>query len=198
MSTRFTEVHISSPVPRMRLRAKDHLEGTKVAVSPSLCAPQERPVRQRSGLAVIEEWTLRPPPVCPDRDGRCLYAKSGNRLRSLQPRGLSTRQSWRLLDGLLPLRRRASASAGHRDVFSVPVPNNARDAECSPHARSDRFRTSREMQSGLLTPLLPLRAVGVAALPWEYIFSMSGPLSKFWRGPRVGVSLADSKIAKRQ
>ena len=39
--TRFTEVHISSPVPSMCLRAKDHLEGTKVAVLPSLCAPQE-------------------------------------------------------------------------------------------------------------------------------------------------------------
>ena len=40
---------------------------------------------------------------------------------------------------------------GHRDVFSVPVPNNERDAECSPHARSDGSRTSREMQSGLLS-----------------------------------------------
>ena len=56
MPTRFTEVHISSPVSSMCLRAKDHLEGTKVAVFPSLCAPQERPVRQRSGLAVTEEW----------------------------------------------------------------------------------------------------------------------------------------------
>ena len=54
--TRFTEFHISSPVPSMCLRAKDYFEGTKVAVSPSLCAPQERPVRQRSGLAVTEEW----------------------------------------------------------------------------------------------------------------------------------------------
>ena len=53
--TRFTEVHISSPVSSMCLWAKDHLESTKVAVSPSLCEPQERPVRQRSGLAVIEE-----------------------------------------------------------------------------------------------------------------------------------------------
>ena len=56
MPTRFTEIHISSPVPSMSLRAKDHLEGTKVVVFPSLCAPQERPVRQRSGLAVTEEW----------------------------------------------------------------------------------------------------------------------------------------------
>ena len=35
---------------------KDHLEGTKVAVFPSLSAPQESPDRQRSGLAATEEW----------------------------------------------------------------------------------------------------------------------------------------------
>ena len=39
--TRFTEFHISSPVPSMSLRAKDHLEDTKVAVFPSLRAPQD-------------------------------------------------------------------------------------------------------------------------------------------------------------
>ena len=38
MPTRFTEFHISSPVPSMSLRAKDHLEGTKVAVFPRYCA----------------------------------------------------------------------------------------------------------------------------------------------------------------
>ena len=38
MPTRFTEVHISSPVSSMCLRAKVHLEGTKVAVSPRYCA----------------------------------------------------------------------------------------------------------------------------------------------------------------
>ena len=41
MPTRLTEFHISSPVPSMSLRAKDHLEGTKVAVSPRYCAEQE-------------------------------------------------------------------------------------------------------------------------------------------------------------
>ena len=35
---------------------KDHLEDTKVAAFPSLCAPRERPVRQRSGLAATKEW----------------------------------------------------------------------------------------------------------------------------------------------
>ena len=38
MPTRFTEFHISSPVPSSSLRAKDHLEGTKVAVFPRYCA----------------------------------------------------------------------------------------------------------------------------------------------------------------
>ena len=38
MPTRLTEFHISSPVPSLSLRAKDHLEGTKVAVSPRYCA----------------------------------------------------------------------------------------------------------------------------------------------------------------
>ena len=42
----------STPVPA----GEDHLEGTEVAVFPSLCAEQGRPVRQRSGLAVTEEW----------------------------------------------------------------------------------------------------------------------------------------------
>ena len=39
--TRFTRVHISSKVSSTCLRAKDHLEGTKVAVFPSLCAAQK-------------------------------------------------------------------------------------------------------------------------------------------------------------
>ena len=48
--TRDIGVHISSPVSSKCLRAKDPLEGTKVAVFPSLCAPQ-RPDRaaQRTG-----------------------------------------------------------------------------------------------------------------------------------------------------
>ena len=54
--TRFTEVHISSPVSSMSLRAKDHLEGTKVAVSPEVLRRKQSPDRQRSGLAATEEW----------------------------------------------------------------------------------------------------------------------------------------------
>ena len=41
------------------LRAKDHLEGSKVAVFPEPLRPTERPVQQRSGLAVTKEWRPR-------------------------------------------------------------------------------------------------------------------------------------------
>ena len=41
MPMRFTEFHISSPVSSKCLRAKDDLEGTKVAVFPRYCAPQK-------------------------------------------------------------------------------------------------------------------------------------------------------------
>ena len=144
MPTRFTEVHISSPVPSMCLRAKDHLEGTKVAVSPSLCAPQERPVRQRSGLAVTEEWRpgrrratwLPEEEQATQRDElsgqRCyatatsglhrswwtlVYARSGNRLHSVQPCGSPRARHGRLLDGLLPLRQ---SRTSRRVVCSGP------------------------------------------------------------------------------
>ena len=72
--TRFTEFHISSPVPSMSLRAKDHLEGTKVAVSPRYCAEQKSPVQQRSG------WR---PPKSGDQgdDGRPGYPKRSRRPR---------------------------------------------------------------------------------------------------------------------
>ena len=55
--------------------------------------------------------TLRPPPVCTGRDGRWLR-KEWEPPTLLAALSISTRRSWRLLDGLLPLRRRAIASAG--------------------------------------------------------------------------------------
>ena len=63
-----------------------------------------------------------------------VYARSGNRLHSVQPCRTPRARPGRLLDGLLPLRRRANASAdrgspGHRDAFSVPIQNFARVAE---------------------------------------------------------------------
>ena len=72
MPTRFTEVHISSTVSSMSLRAKDHLEGTKVAVFPRYCAEKQSPDRQRSG------WR---PPKSGDQedDGRPGYPKRSRR-----------------------------------------------------------------------------------------------------------------------
>ena len=108
--TRFTEVHISSPVSSMCLRAKD-LEGTKVAVFPSYCAVQKvqtgsaaagghRRVATRKTTGDLTtrrgagdperraEWTtvsryghLQSALVVVD----ACYARSGNRLHSVQP-----------------------------------------------------------------------------------------------------------------
>ena len=66
--TRFTEVHISSPVSSMCLRAKDHLEGTKVAVFLRYCAPQE----VQSGSAA--DWRS-PRSGDQEDDGRSSYPK---------------------------------------------------------------------------------------------------------------------------
>ena len=129
MPTRLTEFHISSQVPSMCLRAKDHLVGTKVAVFPRYCAPQKvqtgsaaagghrrvatrkttgdlatrrgagDPETRAEWMKVLRYGHLRSAPVVVDAG----YARSGNRLHSLQRSVNSTRQSWRLLDGLLPL-----------------------------------------------------------------------------------------------
>ena len=70
--TRDIGVHISSPVSSMCLRAKDHLEGTKVAVFPSLCAPQE----DQSGSAA--DWRSQASDDQED-DGRPSYPKRSRR-----------------------------------------------------------------------------------------------------------------------
>ena len=137
MPTRFTEVHISSPVSSMCLRAKVHLEGTKVAVFPRYCAEKKvqtgsaaagghrrvatrkttgdlttrrgagDPKRRAEWMTVSRYGHLRSAPVVVD-----VGARSGNRLRSVQPCGSPRARHGRLLDGLLPLQRRANASAG--------------------------------------------------------------------------------------
>ena len=111
MPTRFTEVHISSTVSSMCLRAKDHLEGTKVAVFPKNYAKQKVQTGSAAagghrGVATREttgdlatrrgagdplrraEWTtvsryghLQSALVVVD----ACYARSGNRLHSAQP-----------------------------------------------------------------------------------------------------------------
>ena len=117
MSTRFTEVHISSTVSSMCLRAKEHLEGTKVAVFPRYCAEQKvqtgsaaagghrgvatrkttgdlttrrgvgDPVRRAEWMTVYRYGHLRSAPVVVDAG----YARSGKRLHSLQRSVNSTR-----------------------------------------------------------------------------------------------------------
>ena len=127
--TRFTRVHFSSPVSSMCLRAKDHLEDTKVAVFPRYCAPQDR---QHSGLAATEEWRpgRRRATWLPEEEEATQSDElSGQRCYATATSGLH--QSWwslilrtewetptlraalwvsislsRLLDGLLRLRRR--------------------------------------------------------------------------------------------
>ena len=118
----------------MSLRAKDHLEGTKVAVSPRYCAPQKvqtgsaaagghrrvatremtgdlatrrgagDPESRAEWMKVLRYGHLRSAPVVV---GRWCYARSGNRLRSVQPCGSPRARYGRLLDGFLPLQRRA-------------------------------------------------------------------------------------------
>ena len=128
--TRFTEVHVSSTVSSMCLRAKDHLEGTKVAVFPRYCAENKvqtgsaaagghRRVATRETTGDLAtrrgagdpetraEWTtvlryghLRSAPVVVDAG----YARSGNHLHSLQPCRSPRTLPGCLLDGFLPLR----------------------------------------------------------------------------------------------
>ena len=142
MPTRFTEFHISSPKTSMCLRAKDHLEGTKVAVFPRYCAEQKvqtgsaaagghrgvatkkttgalttrrgagDPVRRAEFMTVSRYGHLRSAPVVVDVGLRTEWEPPTLRAALW----VSTRQSWRLHDGLLPLQRRA---------FPVQAPNFA-------------------------------------------------------------------------
>ena len=59
------------------------------------------PLRRAEWMTVYRYGHLRSAPVVVDAG----YARSGNRLHSLQPCVNSTRQSRRLLDGLFPLQR---------------------------------------------------------------------------------------------
>ena len=75
--TRFTEVHIRSTVSSMSLRAKDHLEGTKVAVFPRYCAEN----KVQTGSAA--DW--RPPKSGDQEDDK----RPGYPKRSRRPRETS-------------------------------------------------------------------------------------------------------------
>ena len=136
MPTRFTEIHISSTVPSMCLRAKDHLEGTKVAVFARYCAPQKvqtgsaadgghrrvatrkttgdlatrrgagDPETRAEWIKVLRYGHLRSAPVVVDACVRTEWEPPTLRAALW----LSTRPSGRLLGGFLPLQRRANAS----------------------------------------------------------------------------------------
>ena len=140
--TRFTEVHISSTVSSMCLRAKDHLEGTKVAVFPRNCAEEKvqtgsaaagghrrvatrkttgdlttrkgagDPVRRPEWMTVSRYGHLRSAPVVVDVGLRTEWEPPTLRAALW----VSTRQSWRLLDDLLLLQRRALASVLQRST----------------------------------------------------------------------------------
>ena len=118
MPTRFTEVHISSTVSSMSLRAKDHLEGTKGAVFPRYCAEQKVQTGSAAacghrGVATRKttgDLTTRRGAGDPERRAEWMtvsryghlqsalvvvdacYARSGNRLHSVQ-RGASSMAS---------------------------------------------------------------------------------------------------------
>ena len=180
MPTRFTEFHISSPVPSMSLRAKDHLEGTKVAVSPRYCAVQK--VQTGSAAAgghrrvATRETTgdLATRRVAGDPETRAEWMKV------LRYSGLH-RSWWTLVyarSGTTPRRaalldstRFGASSMAYRlsatkvtDTFllsrlgstRITVQNFARDAE--------RFLVQRAV-SQIVDSLLPSRAVGVDAPP---------------------------------
>ena len=64
------------------------------------------PVRRAEWMTVLRHGHLWSAPVVVE-----VYARSGNRPHSVQPLLDSARPTWRLLDGFLPLQRRANASA---------------------------------------------------------------------------------------
>ena len=109
--TRDIGVHISSAVSSLSLRAKDHLEGTKVEVSPRYCAPQKvqtgsaaagghrrvatrkttGDLATRRGAATQREELSGQRRYATATSGlhrswwTLVYARSGNRLHSVQP-----------------------------------------------------------------------------------------------------------------
>ena len=171
MPTRFTEVHISSTVSSMCLRAKDHLEGTKVAVFPRNCAEQKVQTGSAAagghrGVATKKttgDLTTRRGAGDPERRAEwTTVSRHGHLQSALVVVDAGVRTEWepptlraplcslyalrRLLDGFLPLRRCTNASL-RSDAFSVQKVH----VEC----REIHFTSSS----------LPSRAVGVTAPP---------------------------------
>ena len=136
--TRFTEVHISSTVSSLSLRAKDHLEGTKVAVFPMYCAENKvqtgsaaagghrsvatrkttgdlttrrgagDPVRRAEWTTVLRYGHLRSAPVVVD----AFLRKEWEPPTLLAALFFSTRPAWAPLRWLPASPRRGNASSG--------------------------------------------------------------------------------------
>ena len=80
-----SEVHISSPVPSMCLRAKDHVEGTKVAVTEEWRPGYPKRSRRPRERELSGRVTLRPPPVCTGRGRRWFTHGAGTAYAPCSP-----------------------------------------------------------------------------------------------------------------
>ena len=192
MPTRFTEFHISSPVPSLSLRAKDHLEGTKVAVSPRYCAEQKvqtgsaaagghrrvatrettgdlatrrgagDPETRAEWMKVLRYGHLRSAPVVVDVGIRTGWEPPTLRAACPSPRA----RHGRLLDGFLPLRRRAHASALPLTKCGCEREGPKLRERCRVK-RTKIAKTQRRVEYRARFPhnFTPSRAVGVAAPP---------------------------------
>ena len=109
-------------------------------------------------MTVFRYGHLRSAPVVVDAG----YARSGNRLHSLQPCVISTRQSWRLLDGFLPLR---DETVTRHCQLSIELGRKNRSVHCEPCFHMERFleRPGVHTFQTDLDSVLPSRAVGVNA-----------------------------------
>ena len=148
----------------MCLRAKRPPEDTRWRSSQGT-PPHESPVRQRSGLAATEECDQEDDGRSPSDKGNrprdraewtmvlrygrlhrswwtLFYTRSGNRLHSAHPCVNSTRPTWRVLDDLFPLPARIRVRCSQSDV-------------------DEKFLG---VWRQIMNVLLPLRAVGVAAV----------------------------------
>ena len=126
-----------------------------VAVSPSLCPPQERPVRQRSGLAVTEEWRprrRRATRLPEEEQATQRNELSGRRCHATATSGLH-RSWWTLVTqgvgtAYTPLQRcgspRADGLLPLRDAHTGPLFVAVQNIATCPQFRS---RTSRVVQT---------------------------------------------------
>ena len=175
-----------------RCRKQDLLSALGGGLSEPL-RPKRRPVRQRSGLAVTEEWRpgRRRATRLPEEEQatqsdelsgqRCyatatsglhrswwtpVCARSGNCLHSVQPCGSPRARHGRLLDGFLPLQRHTNASALPLTYMRLRVRRYRRPREMSASgaAKVKSMRSSRYLCCPRLSPSTEgLRVAAVCA-----------------------------------